>query len=193
MRSTRTARGTSSPPPAPGASSIQSTRTARVPEFAHTGAGIVWDLVRTEKALDPLPAATGSPASLVRIADDGTTTTLVKVKDVLNILDIAPVPGTSDLIIATQGPGWIARVDADGKLLVLVDPEQEEVRRVVVLSDGSIVGAVNGLRSPGQKLLANTTRESPREPEAPPRELPRSDRRQRIRPRMVGLPRVPHP
>jgi hypothetical protein len=121
--------------------------------FAHTGAGIVWDLVRTEKAL---VAATGSPASLIRVADDGTTTTLVKVKDVLNILDVAAVPGTSDLVIATQGPGWIARVDADGKLLVLVDPEQEEVRRVVVLSDGSIVGAVNGLRSPGQKLLAKT-------------------------------------
>lgn len=121
---------------------------------ADTGAQIVWDMVRHES--DVL-VATGSPATIVRVADDGTTATLATFEFALNVLDIAVHAGNGDVIAATQGPGRIARVSADGTVSILIDPEQEEVRRVAVLPDGSVIGAVNGERSPGEKLLERVT------------------------------------
>jgi len=118
--------------------------------FASTGAAVVWDLVRQG---DAIYAATGSKPQIVRIADDGTTATLGKMPEVLNILDLAPIPNSGDLLATTQGPGYLLRVTPEGKVTVLVDPEQEEVRRVAVLPDGSFVAAVNGVRSPGDKAL----------------------------------------
>lgn len=120
---------------------------------AQLGAELVWDVVEHG---DGLVAATGSPAALIRVEDDATTSTLAKMDFALNVLDLAPIPGGDDLAVATQGPGYVVRVSADGTMRVLIDPEQEEVRRVAVLPDGSVIGAVNGERSPGQNVLDRT-------------------------------------
>lgn len=119
-------------------------------QHADTGAQVVWDMVHEESNV---LVATGSPATIVRIADDGTTDTLATFDFALNVLDLAVHAESGDVIAATQGPGRVARVSADGDITILVDPEQEEVRRVAILPDGSVIGAVNGERSPGEKLL----------------------------------------
>ena len=126
------------------------TKKGEVSTFAETAAGTVWALLQTEKELI---AATGSPAGLLKIDDKGTTTSLVALPDVLNVLDVKPLPKSKDLVIATQGPGFVVRVSPDGKRRVLLDPSQEEVRRLAVSEDGTIIAAINGMRSPGGKLL----------------------------------------
>lgn len=118
--------------------------------FARTGASTVWDMVDFAGGL---AIATGPKGSIIKVSDDGTTSTLVQFPDTLNVLDLALIPDSEDLVVATQGPGIVARVTPEGTYKVLIDPQQDEVRRVVVLEDGSIVAAVNGIRSPGEKLL----------------------------------------
>jgi len=126
------------------------TKKGEVSTFAETAAGTVWALLRTDKALI---ASTGSPASLIKIDDKGTTESLLALPEVLNILDVKALPKSKDLVIATQGPGFIIRVSPDGKRRVLLDPSQEEVRRLAVSEDGTIIAAINGMRSPGGKTL----------------------------------------
>ncbi|CAN5301438.1 hypothetical protein BH09SUM1_BH09SUM1_10820 [soil metagenome] len=119
--------------------------------LATTGKLIVWDMIARP---DGFIVATGTTGAVLHLKDDGTSKTLSTIGSVLNVLSIAAIPGSEDIAAATQGPGLIARISPDGTTRILVDPEQEEVRRVAVMKDGSILGAVNGVRSPGQKLLA---------------------------------------
>lgn len=137
----------------PGGIVYTVNRKGEVEEFAHAGQDIIWDIVRKKKTLY---IATGTNAAIVEADDKGTTKTLALFPGSLNVLDLEPIPGSDDLVAAAQGPGVIARVTPEGKVTVLLDPGQEEVRRVAVLPDGSIVGAVNGTRSPGEKLLERT-------------------------------------
>jgi hypothetical protein len=119
--------------------------------LASTGAAAVWDLVPHKKGL---LAATGSPAGVVLIDDRGTTSSLVSLKKNANVLSIATLPDSEDFVIATQGPGLVLRVGPNGTARVLLDPEQEEVRRVASMGDGSVVAAVNAIRSPGERMLS---------------------------------------
>ncbi len=119
-------------------------------EFSATGAKLVWDMVESR---GDVYAATGTKASIVRINSQGTTSTLAQLPQALNILDLEAVPGSPDLVFASQGPGLMGRVTPEGDVSILMDTGQEEVRRVGVLPDGSVIGAVNGTRSPGEELL----------------------------------------
>lgn len=130
---------------------IHRVEEGSIEPFAYTGSELIWDIVRHE---DMLYAATGTPAGIVSIDDEGTTTSLVSLPEVSNVLDLAPLPDGNGFAMATQGPGYLARVALDGDVTILIDPEQEEVRRVAILTDGSILGAVNGERSPGEKALS---------------------------------------
>lgn len=134
---------------APGGVVYTSREGGETRVFSHTGAAVVWSMLRTD---DGILAATGTPASILRIQDDGTTVTLAAVPNVLNVLHLQQHPKRG-VVFASQGPGLIGRVSPDGEVSVLFDPAQEEVRRVVVLEDGTVFGAVNGERAPGEKLL----------------------------------------
>lgn len=124
--------------------------TGETSVVSQTGAATIWDMIEYR---DQLAIATGPKGKILTVDDSGTTATLVQFPDTLNVLDITLIPGTEDLAVATQGPGILARVSPDGSWRVIIDPEQDEIRRVAVLEDGSIVAAVNGVRSPGERLL----------------------------------------
>lgn len=151
----------------PGGVIYRVDRKGKAEEFAKTGAAIVWDLLRTKEM--GLLAATGSPAAIVKMDDKGTTSTLAKFPDSQNVLSMALLPGGKDIVVATQGPGLVARIGFDGTVHVLLDPEQEEVRRVIVLKDGGIIAAINGLRSPGEKILVKTPTDAKPKPGPKPR------------------------
>lgn len=121
-----------------------------ITQSLNTGQRAVWDLLHTD---DLLMAATGPDGRIVTIDDSGTTDTLVQIPNVTNVMDLAAEPSGESIIIATQGAGYLVRVTMDGEYQILFDAEQEEIRRVAVMEDGSIIGAVNGMRSPGAKLL----------------------------------------
>ncbi len=122
------------------------------------GQKIVWDM---ENWGDALVAATGSEAMVVKVNDDASTESLLTLDEVQNILDIEYDPESKDLILATQGPGYVGRLNQEGEFRILLDPEQEEVRATAVLEDGSIVAAVNGVRSPNEKLLEKSPANQP--------------------------------
>jgi hypothetical protein len=118
--------------------------------FAETGTEMIWDLMAEKNSW---LVATGTPASVLRVDDEGTTSTLAALDFVENVLDLEYDAKREAVIAATQGPGLVASIDADGKVTVLMDPQQEEVRRVAILPDGSVLGAVNGKRSKGNDAL----------------------------------------
>lgn len=136
--------------PSPGGRVYTVAEDGKAEEVATTGAGTVWDMLDVEGGI---LLATGPKAAIVRLGDDMTTSTLVQFPDTLNVLSLAAIPGSTDVLAGLQGPGMVARVAPDGTWRVLVDVEQEEVRRVAVMKDGSFVAAVNGVRSPGERFL----------------------------------------
>ncbi len=137
--------------PSPGGKIYRVSGNGDVEVFAETEAEIIWHLLRHG---NDTFAATGSPASIVRINRDGETETLVEFEETLNVMQLAEAPDGNGLLAVTQGPGQVLRVTLEGNSTVLLDPESEEVRRVAVLPDDSILAAVNAVRSPGQELLA---------------------------------------
>ncbi|MBI1289782.1 hypothetical protein GC173_00870 [bacterium] len=126
--------------------------------LAKLGAEMIWDL---EPQGDDLLVATGTPATVSVVDARGVGSVRAKFEKPQNVLDIAPVPGSKDVVVATQGPGLVARVSPEGSVSVLVDPQQEEVRRVAVGPDGSIYAAINGVRSPGEKFLGVGAKPAP--------------------------------
>ncbi len=135
----------------PGGKIYSVNEDGEVEVFAETEAEIIWDLLRHDGAVW---AATGSPASIVRVDNGGEVETIIEFEETLNVMQLAPAPDGEGVLAVTQGPGQVLRVTAEGNSTVLLDPESEEVRRVAVLEDGSIVAAVNAIRSPGQELLS---------------------------------------
>lgn len=126
--------------------------------FAETGQGLVWKLL-------PRPdgsvfAATGPEGRIVKIDTNGTTSTLARIEDTVNILDIID-DGPDAILAATQGKGLVARVKNDGTIFIMADSEQEEVRRLARRPDGTVIAAVNGVRSPGDRFFKRVPQTNP--------------------------------
>ncbi len=128
--------------------------------LSRTGQSLIWKLVPRRDG--SVLAATGPEARVLLIDAKGTTTTLARIPDATNVLDLVD-QGERGVVAATQGKGLVVRIEPGGRVFVLADSEQEEVRRLAVRPDGTILAAVNGQRSPGDRFFK-------RVPQAPPNE-----------------------
>jgi len=126
--------------------------------FAETGQGLIWKLLPRPDG--SVLAATGPEGRIVRIDSSGTTSTLARIEDTVNILDIID-DGPDAILAATQGKGLVARVKKDGTIFIMADSEQEEVRRLARRPDGTVIAAVNGTRSPGDKFFKRVPQTNP--------------------------------
>ncbi|MDX2175341.1 MAG: hypothetical protein SF028_02615 [Candidatus Sumerlaeia bacterium] len=137
---------------------------AELEPFAETGQRFLWRMID-----DPergIVAATGPEGMLLSVRDDGTTTTIAKLDGVANIMDLRR-EANGDLLLGTQGRGRVVVVAKDNEVSVLLDVEEEEVRRVASSPDGSVYAAVNGQRAPGESYLGkNDDPKRPRDAKA---------------------------
>lgn len=118
---------------------------------AESGARFVWEIAPQEDG-SLLLACGGDAAAVVRVKADGTTESVSLLKEATNGLDLLRT-SNGDLLLATQGPGYVARIANDGQTFVLVDSELEEVRRLAEGAGGTVYAAVNGKRAPGERFL----------------------------------------
>lgn len=126
-------------------------RDRKTPEiFSETGARFIWKMLPQRDG--SLVVATGSDGLVMKVDDSGTTSTLATLPKVKNVLDLVE-DGDGGFIAGTQERGMAAHITKGGKVRVIVDSEQDEVRRVLRREDDTVYLAVNGRRSPGDKFL----------------------------------------
>ncbi len=97
--------------------------------------GYVW-VMRADTERGGAWLGTGSPAAVWRLTADGTLSE-VAILDAQNVLDLAWDP-QGRLLIATQGPGFVGRLEPgdDPNVAILFEAPQSEVRQFVMGPDG---------------------------------------------------------
>jgi WD40 repeat protein len=111
----------------------------------------VWDLAFD--AHGQLYIATGAPAAIYRVANEGKPVLFYK-SDEEHIRTLA-FDKAGNLIAGSDGTGLIYRIDPSGKAWVLYDSPKKEITSVIVAPDGSIYAA--GVGEKGRNNLPPLT------------------------------------
>ena len=119
--------------------------------LAHTGSHYVWDLALDERGR--LHAATGEPASVLRIADDGTVETLFKPTD-RHLMTLLFADGV--LYAGSAQKGRVYQIDDDrGRLLF--EAIEEEINGLVRDDAGMLYGSAIGRGNGDENGPAHST------------------------------------
>ncbi len=110
--------------------------------FFEPGERYIWAMA--SDARGQLYVATGPKGGVYKVAADGTGTKFYTAQ-ATNVTAIALEPGGRNIVIGTDSPGRVLRIDADGKPFLLLDTPFEEIRSLRYDDKGALyVAAVNG-------------------------------------------------
>ncbi|MGE3512661.1 MAG: hypothetical protein AB7N65_27675, partial [Vicinamibacterales bacterium] len=110
--------------------------------FFEPGEQYIWAMV--SDARGQLYVATGPKGNVYKVAPDGKGTKFYTAQ-ATNVTAIALAPAGDHVIIGTDAPGRVLRVDQQGKAFLLLDTPFEEVRSLRFDDKGMLyVAAVNG-------------------------------------------------
>lgn len=110
--------------------------------FFEPGEKYIWAMAANARG--ELYVASGTKGNVYKVGADGRGAKFYTA-DATNVTAVALEPNTGNLVIGTDGPGRVLRVDAQGKAFLLLDTPFEEIRSLRYDEKGVLyVAAVNG-------------------------------------------------
>lgn len=120
--------------------------------FYETGEKLIWDMVYGD---DGLYVATGPEGKILRISDDKEGETVYDSSLADNIMSLL-FDSENTLYAATQGYGYIIKIAPDKTVSTLLEATHNEVRDILLDSEGNLYAALNPEKIPVPKVASST-------------------------------------